>query len=109
MIVQGPGRLRLMDAEITEKFIDNFKRHGGRYLAGQTLRSVKWDGVVQVETELESGEMITADKMLVALGRLANVEHLGLETAGIAQDERGQIRVDENYQTNRKTYMRWGM
>ncbi len=102
MIDQAPRPLMFLDPEITGKFLDNFKRNGGKYLGSQKIRSVKWDGVVQVVTDLESGETIASDKMLVALGRLANVETLGLEKAGIAQDNRGQIVVNENYQTNRE-------
>ena len=41
----------------------------------------------------------TRDLILVAAGRLANVEGLGLETVGIAADPRTGIEVDEYLQT----------
>ena len=89
-----------LDEEITCKFVASFRRFGGRYLGEEQVRSVRWDGVSQVKTELESGEVIDSDKMLVALGRSANVEGLGLDDLNIEQDGRGQIVVDEEYRTN---------
>ncbi len=100
MIDRAPRPLMFLDSEITEKFVHSFKRHGGRYKAGQTVGSVEWDGVSQVVTRLESGETIRSDKMLVALGRLANTESLNLEKVGVKQNNYGQILTNENYQTN---------
>ena len=45
-------------------------------------------------------EKFSSDKLLVALGRLANVENLGLEEAGVEQTDRGHIVVDEYYRTS---------
>ncbi len=40
------------------------------------------------------------DKVLVAVGRRPNSENLGLDKAGIAVDERGFVRVDEQRRTS---------
>jgi len=46
-------------------------------------------------------EMMTCDRLLVAVGRRPLTQDLGLETAGVATDPRsGQVLVDENYRTN---------
>ena len=100
MVDSAPRPLMFLDEEITCKFVASFRRFGGRYLGEEQVRSVRWDGVSQVKTELESGEVIDSDKMLVALGRSANVEGLGLDDLNIEQDGRGQIVVDEEYRTN---------
>ena len=100
IIDRAPRPLMFLDKELTGKFLDNFTRHGGRYLGLQDIDSVTWDGAAQVITRLESGEMVSSDKMLVALGRLANTERLGLENAGVETSERGHILVDEHYQTS---------
>ena len=100
MVDSAPRPLMFLDEEITCKFVASFRRFGGRYLGEEQVRSVRWDGVSQVKTELESGEVIDSDKMLVALGRSANVEGLGLDDLNIEQDGRGQIMVDEEYRTN---------
>ena len=43
---------------------------------------------------------IQADVVLLAIGRRPYVEGLGLDTAGVALDERGRIRVDARFATN---------
>lgn len=48
---------------------------------------------------VENVEDLNADVVLVATGRGANTEGLGLEKAGIAYDRKG-ITVDDNMQTN---------
>ncbi|RTI10961.1 dihydrolipoyl dehydrogenase family protein [Thermus scotoductus] len=45
------------------------------------------------------GEVLEADRVLVAVGRRPYTEGLGLENAGIAPDERGRIPVDEHLRT----------
>ena len=49
---------------------------------------------------LASGETIESDKMLVALGRAANVEDLALSAAGLSATPRGLLAVDEHCRTN---------
>jgi pyruvate/2-oxoglutarate dehydrogenase complex dihydrolipoamide dehydrogenase (E3) component len=43
---------------------------------------------------------VTGSHLLLAIGRRPNTDDLGLETAGIAVDERGFIRVDDELRTN---------
>jgi pyruvate/2-oxoglutarate dehydrogenase complex dihydrolipoamide dehydrogenase (E3) component len=44
------------------------------------------------------------DRLLVAVGRMPNVEGLNLETAGMAYDKKG-VQVNEQLQTtNRRVY-----
>jgi dihydrolipoamide dehydrogenase len=45
-------------------------------------------------------EVVEVEKVLVAVGFLANTEGLGLEQAGVKLDERGFIKVDENQATS---------
>jgi dihydrolipoamide dehydrogenase len=45
-------------------------------------------------------EIIEVEKVLVAVGFLANTESLSLDKAGVKLDERGFIAVDHNQQTN---------
>lgn len=55
--------------------------------------------VLNIETP--KGEVsLDTDKILVSVGRRPNSENLGLEKAGIALDERGFIKVDNQLRTN---------
>jgi len=54
------------------------------------------DGVV---LHLVSGKQIKTDVLLWAAGRSGNTEDMGLETIGIEPDQRGQIKVDDDFRT----------
>jgi dihydrolipoamide dehydrogenase len=45
-------------------------------------------------------ETLACSRVLVAVGRRANTEDLGLETVGISPDERGEIPVGDNFATS---------
>jgi NAD(P) transhydrogenase len=49
---------------------------------------------------LSSGAKLAVDAVLVAAGRRATVEGLGLEAAGLSVDERGLFRVDARFRTS---------
>lgn len=85
------------DEEISRRLESLFKRKGIEVRTGQKVKNLAVHGN-QVETLLESGEKIETEKVLVAMGRHARIEGLGLEKAGI-QVERGKIVVDEYLQT----------
>lgn len=60
---------------------------------------------VRVHVETETGaSQIDGTHLLVAAGRAANVEGLGLDAAGIAHDRRGIRVTDKLRTTNRRVY-----
>ncbi|MFP8782330.1 dihydrolipoyl dehydrogenase [Planococcus plakortidis] len=59
----------------------------------------KGDGQVSIQAEINgSNESFTADKMLVSVGRQANVENIGIENTDILV-ENGFIQVKNTFQT----------
>ena len=52
-----------------------------------------------VRLSLKRGGSLTVDQVLVAAGRVANVQCLAIDRAGLAVDERGLLTVDERYRT----------
>lgn len=54
------------------------------------------DGVVM---SLKSGKQLKADAVLWASGRTGNSDGLGLEAIGVQPDSRGNLTVNENFQT----------
>ncbi len=99
IIDAGDAPVSFMDPELSAAFVRDFEAAGGRYLSGQTIEHCQWDGESAAVTKLASGEEVRTEKLLCALGRLANVEELNLEAAGIEQTRRGHIVVDENCQS----------
>ncbi|RMG53495.1 MAG: mercury(II) reductase, partial [Gammaproteobacteria bacterium] len=61
--------------------------------------SVAHDGR-NFHVHLPDGEHIECDRLLVATGRRANTDRLGLEKAGVETDPAGRIRVDERLCTS---------
>ena len=91
--------LGFLDSEIIDLYLGEFMAAGATYLGGQVCSSLEWDGVSQVRVALENGTVLTADKVLVALGRVANVDGMGLRSAGVELTDRGHVRVDDSLQT----------
>ncbi|MDB5056477.1 MAG: dihydrolipoamide dehydrogenase [Bacilli bacterium] len=90
------------DEEISKELERLFKKRKLRIITGAKVNpeSVEIvDGSVRLEAEYK-GETIElqADKVLVSVGRLANVENIGLESTDIKL-ERGVIRVNSRMQT----------
>ena len=48
----------------------------------------------------KAGETLVVDQVMLALGRVPNTAGLGLETAGVATNEKGAIIVDDYSRTN---------
>ncbi len=100
MIDKGDRPLGFLDRELTERFAQRFESGGKcRFLGGRKHKSVAWDGVAQVVTELDDGTVVRSEKLLCALGRVANLEELNIAAAGLAATERGLLAVDEHCRT----------
>ena len=91
--------LQFLDAELVKMFVQSFAQQGGRYCAGQAIKDVRWDGISQVVTTLQDGQVISSDKMLVAMGRQPNLEDLNLSATGLPLTEKGTLVVNEHCQT----------
>jgi NAD(P) transhydrogenase len=99
MIDKGERPLGFADPEIVDRFLQTFTKGGGRFVGQGRVRSVAFDGVSTVVTTLGSGEEVRTEKVLCALGRVANLEGLSLEAAGLKIDARGLVPVDACYRT----------
>jgi len=53
-----------------------------------------------LRVELEDGNVVMADAVLYATGRVPNVQGLGLDTVGVAQGGQNEVLVNAHYQTN---------
>ena len=91
--------LAFLDPELTSFYVEELRKNGGEYIPRAEAVSTRWDGISQVRTEFKDGRSILADKVLVALGRLANVDGLKLDAAGVALTSRGHVQVDDHLQT----------
>ncbi|HUK66582.1 MAG TPA: Si-specific NAD(P)(+) transhydrogenase [Anaeromyxobacteraceae bacterium] len=87
-----------LDAELSLAMQDLFVEAG--IDLHQRVRAAKLEpGEHDVLVTLTSGERLVAHKVLVAAGRVGNVEALHLEAAGLKATEKGYLEVNGQYQT----------
>jgi NAD(P) transhydrogenase len=94
-----PELLSFLDQEMTERLKGAMERLGIRLLAGTKWGRVARTGPREITTTLADGTALTAEKLLFAAGRSGNSRGLGLEALGIQPDGRGNLKVNERYQT----------
>lgn len=99
MLDKASRPLGFVDAELVEFFLRQLRANGGEFIGNCELNSVKWDGLSSVKTTLADGRAFAADKAFVALGRVANIDSLGLKNAGLQASDRGLLTVNECCQT----------
>ena len=91
--------LSFLDKEISDALSYQLRkmnviiRHNEEFDHLETLE----DGVVM---HLKSGKKIKADLLLWANGRSGNTQQLKLDKAGLSADKRGQLSVNDSYQTD---------
>ena len=88
--------LAFLDPELSDLFLAAFTATGSRFLGKATTTSVVHDGLSTVVTTLATGEEIRSEKLLCALGRVANLEELDIGKAGLTATNRGLLQVDAN-------------
>lgn len=95
--------LAFLDREIGERFTRSFQAAGGTLVPAVDPVGVELaptaDGRPAVRCELKDGREFRADVCLLALGRRAALENLGLETIDLAPNGRGFLEVDEFFRT----------
>src|SRR5579864_9269299 len=93
-----------IDREIANQFHRMLQKQGLAFKLSSKVAAVDGSGrTLKVKVEPAAGgaaEMIEADIVLVAIGRVPYTEGLGLETVGVKKDNRGRIVVDPHFQTN---------
>ncbi|WP_431686216.1 Si-specific NAD(P)(+) transhydrogenase [Hahella sp. NBU794] len=99
MIDRYPRPLGFLDKDLTDNFVNAFQDMGGVWMGNSVVKRVYFDGVNDVITELEDGRTIITQKLLCAAGRVANVNDLDIDNAGLELDERGVIPVDGQLRT----------
>ena len=100
LLDQRPILLDFADREIIESLCFQLRQLGTVFRLGEKVVSVGFEADRErVFAKLESGKTVHGQALLYAVGRQANSDQLNLAAAGIACDERGKLKVNENFQT----------
>ncbi len=87
-----------MDRELSLEAQKIFKKQGIEFRLGTKVMGAKVNGA-QCTVEIEGGEPIVCDRVLLCVGRRPNSQGIGLETVGIETDKGGRILVDDHFRT----------
>ncbi|MBL8577535.1 MAG: dihydrolipoyl dehydrogenase [Mesorhizobium sp.] len=93
-----------MDGEVAKQFQRLLGKQGFEFKLGSKVTGVKKakKGASVTFEPVKGGgaETIDADVVLIATGRKAYTDKLGLAEAGVALDERGRVKTDGHFQSN---------
>jgi glutathione reductase (NADPH) len=93
LVYRGDKVLRGFDEDIRDALCDSMQKRGLRVLLGCQFASIEKHGDCLRATS-NHGEVIEADQVMLAIGRVANTENLHIEKAGVELGKHGQVTVD---------------
>ncbi|MBX7148823.1 dihydrolipoyl dehydrogenase [bacterium] len=92
-----------MDGEVGKAFLRVLQKQNMKFMLSTKVGKAtlgKKGVTLSITNDKNEASELTADCVLVAIGRKANTEGLGLDAVGIKKDERGRITVNKNFETN---------
>jgi len=99
LIESRPRLLEFVDDELAENLQFRLRDMGMRLRLGESVASIEIiDGHVQAT--LASSKKVLADSLMYAIGRQGATDTLNLAAAGLKADNRGRLKVNENFQTD---------
>jgi glutathione reductase (NADPH) len=99
LFVRFDSVLRYFDAMLSEQLMTSMRASGVEIVTGAVPKAVSGEDKLTLETE-DGRRFADFDTLLWAIGRAPNTRGLGLEHAGVAQDERGFVVADAFQNTN---------
>lgn len=102
-IIEGLAQfLPREDPEAAAVLAAALRRDGVQIQLGAKVTRVEQRGAAKtIHLELNNeSQSITVDAILVGVGRVPNVDNLGLEAAGVKFDKRAGVEVNDNLQTS---------
>jgi len=102
VIGAGPRLLPREDEDISEAIRDILEREGIHVRLKARCIALRRDGdAIRARVDCEGGAPeVAGSHVLLAVGRRPNTDDLGLDRAGIARDQNGNIVVDDQLRTN---------
>lgn len=93
--------LEFLDTEIVDELIHQMRNQGVTFRLGETVEKMESsEGTPQKAViHLHSGKKLVSDLILFSVGRIGATASLALHAAGLEADERGRLKVDEQFRT----------
>jgi len=100
IVEKRPRLLEFADTEMVEALTYNMRDRRATLRLNEEVESVEELPDGKVAANLVSKKRVIGDALLYAVGRQGNVDGLNLPAAGLEADDRGRIKVDENFRTS---------
>lgn len=98
VIVRGDRVLNHEEPEVSDVLAAAFKQDGiGLHFNVEVTNVAYADGVFTLT--LDTGEALSGEALLVAIGRKPNTNTLSTAATGVELDERGYIKIDDHFHT----------
>ncbi|MGO9612999.1 MAG: dihydrolipoyl dehydrogenase [Dissulfurispiraceae bacterium] len=99
MIEMMPRAISTEDHEISDILERELKKKKISLLTSAKIEKAEREND-RIRVYLEGGREVSAEKVLVSVGRVYNAEGLGLEAVGVIRGPRGEIVVNNKLETN---------
>jgi NAD(P) transhydrogenase len=99
LVESRPRLLEFLDDELAENLQFRLRDMGIRLKLGESVAGIELSADKHVEATLASKKKIAAETLMYCIGRQGATEQLNLPAAGLSADNRGRLKVNENYQT----------
>ena len=100
LVYRGVEILSRFDQDLRRTLHQQYEKSGIRVLCHNVFETVERLPNGKLRAVLSGGAVEEADQIMLAIGRMPNVDGLGLETVGVNTAPNGAIRVDEFSKTN---------
>ena len=94
-----------MDKEISNEFMKILKKQNIKFHMSTKVEKITKKGEnVEIETSNSKGEKSShdCDVALISIGRKAFTDNLNLEKINLKTDDKGRVKVDKNFKTDKK-------
>lgn len=99
-LIEGRDHLlTFLDDEVAAALHERMVDLGIRFRMPDSIQSVQSTADKRYDIHLQSGEPLSASTILIASGRTSNTDCLNLPGVGVPLGPRGQVIVNEHYQT----------
>lgn len=99
LLYRGDLFLRGFDKAVRLHLQDELNKHGVNLQFNSDIARIDKQTDGSLQATLKDGRVLEADCIFYATGRRPMLDNLGLENTQVELDERGFIKVDEQYQT----------
>ena len=94
-----------MDGEVAKQFQRILQKQGIEFRLGHKVTGVKANGAEPLKVHVQPSqggaeEVLDADVVLVAIGRVPYTEGLGLEEVGVQIDNKRRVAIDSHFRTS---------